>query len=161
MAKLPDWRRASSSWFNWFAVVPVICDGGCAFIPWWWVETRACRCAGGIADVVGAIGAPPGATAAGGAVGVWPNGPYCDCGVPGIPGEPAGRLDSGEDGPGPPGTAWAGPGAPTPGPVRCAQTGAANASAATIATPLKRCFMTLILRCSSGLAEACPTLIVC
>ena len=40
------------------------------------------------------------------------------------------------------------------------QTGAANASAATIATPLKRCFMTLILRCSSGLAEAYPMLIV-
>ena len=101
MAKLPDWRRASSSWFNWFAVVPVICDGGCAFSPWWWVETRACRCAGGIADVV-APGAIPGAIAPGaivaaGALGGKSVAGYC---VP----YAGGRLDDGEEGPGPPGT---------------------------------------------------------
>ena len=30
MAKLPDWRRASSSWFSWAAVVSLIADGGWA-----------------------------------------------------------------------------------------------------------------------------------
>ena len=35
MEKLPDASRVSSSWFSWFAVVPVISDGGCALIPWW------------------------------------------------------------------------------------------------------------------------------
>jgi hypothetical protein len=37
--------------------------------------------------------------------------------------------------------------------VRCAEAGAVIAIAAAIATPLNRYFMTLILRCSSGLAE--------
>jgi hypothetical protein len=65
-------------------------------------------------------------------------------------------LDSGEDGPGPPGGLTPGPvpeGAVAPGPVRCAEAGATIASVATIATPLNKYFMTLILRCSSGLAE--------
>jgi len=98
--KLPAWRRASSSWFNWFAVVPVICDGGCSLIPLWCVEARACRCSGGIADVVppGAIpGAiAPGAVAAGARVGKSVAG-YC------VPND-GGRLEDGEEGPGPPGT---------------------------------------------------------
>ena len=152
MEKLPAATRVSSSWFSWLAVVPVISDGGCALSPWWCVEARACRCAGGSADVV----APgPGAIPGGGiAPGAYPG--YCDAGVPGMPGDPAGRLESGEEGPGPPGGLTPGPvpvAAPAPGPVRCAQTGAANASAATIATPVKRCFMTLILRCSSALTR--------
>jgi hypothetical protein len=158
--KLPDATRASSSWFSWFAVLPVISDGGCAAIPAWCVEARACRCAGGSADVVA-----PGTGTPGTAPETAPAGDpgYPDCGVPGMPGDPAGRLYSGDEGPGPPGGLTAGPvpvGAVAPGPVRCAQTGAANASAATIATPLKRCFMTLILRCSSGLAKGYPTLIL-
>ena len=71
-----------------------------------------------------------------------------------------GRLDNGEEGPGPPGTGWFGPGAPAPGPVRCAQTGVAIASAATIATPFKRCFIGLILCCSSGLTKGYPTFLI-
>ena len=97
-------------------------------------DARAGRCAGGIADD---IPGDPGAVAAGPGYGASREGL-------------AGRLDSGEEGPGPPGTGWFGPGAPTPGPVRCAEAGAAIASAATIATPLKRCFMSLILCCNSG-----------
>jgi hypothetical protein len=89
---------------------------------------RAGRCAGGIADDI------PGAIAAGGGGGY------------GVSREGlGGKLESGEEGPGPPGTGWFGPGAPAPGPVRWAEAGAAIASAATIATPLKRCFMCLIL----------------
>ena len=95
---------------------------------------RAGRCAGGIADD---IPCEPGDIPAGGGVG------YCSPGF-------GGKLESGEEGPGPPGTGWFGPGAPAPGPVRWAEAGAAIASAATIATPLKRCFMSLILCCSSG-----------
>src|SRR5208282_2242112 len=88
---------------------------------------------------------------------------YPDVGVPGMPGNPAGRLYSGEEGPGPPGGLTPGPvvvGAVAPGPVRCAQPGAAIASTATIATPFKRCFMTLVLCCSSGLAKGFPTLVI-
>jgi hypothetical protein len=158
MEKLPDATRASSSWFSWLAVLPLICDGGCSANPWWCVEARACRGGGGSADVVAPGTGTPGTAPA--AAGRGDAG-YRDCGVPGMPGDPCGRLYSGEDGPGPPGGLTAGPvpvGAVAPGPSRCAQTGAANASAATIATPLKRCFMTLILRCSSGLVEAYPTL---
>jgi hypothetical protein len=163
--KLPDATRASSSWFSWFAVLPDIADGGCSLIPAWCVEARAWRCAGGSADVVAPGPGTPGPGTPGTAPEAAPAGDpgYRDCGVPGMPGDPAGRLYSGEEGPGPPGGLTAGPvpvAAPGPGPSRCAQTGAANASAATIATPLKRCFMTLILRCSSGLAEAYPMLIV-
>ena len=51
-AKLPDWRRFSSSWFSWAAVVPLIADGEWAPSPLWCVETRPSRCVGGIADVV-------------------------------------------------------------------------------------------------------------
>jgi hypothetical protein len=153
MEKLPAATRANSSWFSWLAVVPLIADGGCAAIPWWCVDARACRCAGGVADVVasgpGAIpGAIPGAVPAGLYV------PAAGGAYPGAPGP--GRLESGEEGPSPPGGVTPGPVpvvAPAPGPVRCAQTGAANASAATIATPVKRCFMTLILRCSSALTR--------
>ena len=47
MEKLPAATRANSSWFSWLAVVPLIADGGCAAIPWWCVDARACRCAGG------------------------------------------------------------------------------------------------------------------
>jgi hypothetical protein len=101
---------------------------------------RAGRWAGGIADD---MPGDPGAVAAGGGYGASREGL-------------AGRLDSGEEGPGPPGTGWFGPGAPTPGPVRCAEAGAAIASAATIATPLKRCFMSLILCCNSGHATKLP-----
>ena len=98
------------------------------------------RCSAGIADIV--AGATPGAI-----TGANPAGEdgYPDCGVPGMPGDPAGRLNSGEDGPGPPGGLTPGPvpeGAVAPGPVRCAETGATIASAATIAAPLKRYFMT-------------------
>jgi hypothetical protein len=110
-------------------------------------DARAGRCAGGIADDIPGDDIPgdPGAVAAG---------PVPGYGVSreGL----GGRLDSGEEGPGPPGTGWFGPGAPTPGPVRCADTGAAIASAATIATPLMRCFMPLILCCSSGQATKLP-----
>jgi len=147
MEKLPDCRRASSSWFNWAAVLPVIADGGCFSLPTLW-EARAGRWPGGIAELVSPI--DPGAAAA----------PGGGAGYGRSREELGGRLDIGDEGPGPPGTGWLGPGAPTPGPVRCAQTGAAIASAATIATPCKRCFMSLILRCSSRLAEAYPTLIV-
>jgi len=156
MEKLPAATRANSSWFSWFALVPVISDGGCAFSPWWCVEARACRCVGGSADVV-----PPGT----GTPGTIPvaagrgDAGYPDCGVPGMPGDPCGRLYSGEEGPGPPGGLTAGPvpvPAVAPGPLRCAQPGAATASAATIATPLKRYFMTLILRCSSALTRLAP-----
>ena len=63
MEKLPAATRANSSWFSWLAVVPLIADGGCAAIPWWCVDARACRCAGGVADVVASgPGAIPGAT---------------------------------------------------------------------------------------------------
>src|SRR5262249_51694993 len=105
-----------------------------------------------IADVVAADpGAIPGAIAGAGAV--------CGRSVAGywVPTR-GGRLDNGEEGPGPPGRGAFGGGAPTPGPVRWAQTGPANASAATIATPLKRCFMIFILRSGSGLTEAYPRL---
>ena len=148
IAKLPAWRRLSSSWFSWAALVPLIAEGGWAAIPLWCVEARPRRCVGGIADVVGP---GPGAIAGGGAV--------CGRSVAGnwVPTR-GGRLDIGEEGPGPPGRGAFGGGAPTPGPVRWADTGPANASAATIATPLKRCFMILILRCNSGLAEAYPRL---
>ena len=101
---------------------------------------RAGRCAGGIADD---IPCDPGDIPAGG------GGGYCSPGF-------GGKLESGEEGPGPPGTGWFGPGAPAPGPVRWAEAGAAIASAATIATPLKRCFMSLILCCSSGQATKLP-----
>jgi hypothetical protein len=101
---------------------------------------RAGRCAGGIADD---MSDDPGAIADGGGYGTSREGL-------------GGRLESGEEGPGPPGTGWFGPGAPTPGPVRCAEAGAAIASAATIATPLNRCFMSLILCCSSGQATKLP-----
>src|SRR6516164_3467541 len=114
-AKLPDWRRASSSWFSWAAVVPVIASGGWAFIPLWCVEARACRGAGGSADVV-----PGGATPGTGTGDIAAGEPgYCAAGVPGKPGDPAGRLDSGEEGPGPPGGLTPGPvpvRAPGPGP---------------------------------------------
>jgi hypothetical protein len=105
-------------------------------------DARAGRCAGGIADD---IPADPGAVAAGG-------GGYCSPGF-------GGKLDIGEEGPGPPGGTPVGPvvvDAPVPGPVRCADAGAAMASAAIIATPLKRCFMSLILCCSSGQATKLP-----
>jgi hypothetical protein len=129
MEKLPDCRRVSSSAFSWSAVLPVSCvrPPFAAILPF---VARAARCAGGIADD---IPGDPGAIAAGG-------GGY------GVSREGlGGKLESGEEGPGPPGTGWFGPGAPAPGPVRWAEAGAAIASAATIATPLKRCFMCLIL----------------
>jgi hypothetical protein len=100
MEKLPAWRRASSSWFSWSALVPVICDGGCAANPWWCVEARACRCAGGSAEVVSPGTGTPGTTPVAAPAG---DPGYRDCGVPGMPGDPAGRLYSGEEGPGPPG----------------------------------------------------------
>ena len=103
---------------------------------------RAGRCAGGIADDIPDIPGAP-ADGGGGGYGVSREGL-------------GGKLESGDEGPGPPGTGWFGPGAPTPGPVRCAEAGAAIASAATIATPLKRCFMSLILCCSSGQATKLP-----
>jgi len=66
MEKLPAATRASSSWFSCAAVPPVICDGGCAAIPWWCVEARACRGVGGSADVVTpGPGAIPGAAPSG------------------------------------------------------------------------------------------------
>ena len=149
--KLPDWRRASSSWFSRAAVVPVIASGGWAFIPLWCVEARA----GGSADVV-----PGGATPGTGTGDIAAGEPgYCDAGVPGMPGDPAGRLYSGEEGPGPPGGLTPGPvpvGAVTPGPSRWAEAGATIASAATIATPLNRYFITLILPFRT--AAAYPTL---
>lgn len=132
MAKLPACRRASSSRLSWAAVLPASCGPPpLAILPF---VARAGRCAGGIADD---IPDDPGAVADGGGYGVSREGL-------------GGKLESGEEGPGPPGTGWFGPGAPAPGPVRCAEAGAAIASAATIATPLKRCFMSLILCCSSG-----------
>jgi hypothetical protein len=98
MEKLPAWRRASSSWFSWFAVVPDIADGGCAFIPAWCVEARARLCVGGIAEVVApGAGAIPGAIAGGGAVVVKSLAGNC------VPYD-GGRLDDGEEGPGPPGS---------------------------------------------------------
>ena len=93
MEKLPAATRASSSWFSWSALVPAICDGGWAANPWWCVEARACRCAGGSADVV-PIAPGPGAIPAGGCAAA--GGAY-----PGAPGP--GRLESGEEGPSPPG----------------------------------------------------------
>jgi len=129
MEKLPDCRRASSSAFRWAAVLPLswVPPPFAAILPF---VARAGRCAGGIADD---IPGAPGAVAAGGAgYGTSREGL-------------GGKLESGEEGPGPPGTGWFGPGAPAPGPVRCAEAGAAIASAATIATPLKRCFISLIL----------------
>ena len=137
MAKLPDCRRASSSALSWAAVLPPSWVPFAAILPF---VARAGRWAGGIADD---IPGDPGAVADGGGYGVSREGL-------------AGRLDSGEEGPGPPGTGWFGPGAPTPGPVRCAEAGAAIASAATIATPLKRCFMATILCYSSGQATKRP-----
>ena len=136
---MPAWRRASSSAFSWLAVEPVswVRPPFAAILPF---VARAGRCAGGIADD---IPDDPGGIAAGG------GGGYCS------PGR-GGKLDSGDEGPGPPGTATFGPGAPAPGPVRCAEAGTAIASAATIATPLKRCFMSLILCCSSGQATKLP-----
>ena len=121
MEKLPDCRRASSSAFSWAAVLPLswVPPPFAAILPF----------AGGIADD---IPGAPGAVAAGGGYGRSREGL-------------GGKSESGEEGPGPPGTGWFGPGAPAPGPVRCAEAGAAIASAATIATPLKRCFMSLIL----------------
>jgi len=66
MEKLPAATRASSSWFSCAAVPPVIYDGGCAAIPWWCVEARACRGVGGSADVVTpGPGAIPGAAPSG------------------------------------------------------------------------------------------------
>ena len=98
MEKLPARRRASSSWFSWFAVVPAIADGGCAFIPTWCVEARARLCVGGIAEVVApGAGAIPGAIAGGGAV---PGKSLAGNCVP----YDGGRLDDGEEGPGPPGS---------------------------------------------------------
>ena len=67
--------------------------------------------------------------------------------MPGTQGDPCGRLYNGELGPGPPGGLTSGPvpvPAVEPGPERCADTGSAIASAATIATLLKRYFMGLI-----------------
>ena len=67
---------------------------------------------------------------------------------PGITVDPSGRLKSGEDGPKPPGGVTPGPVpvfADGPGPVRCAEAGAAIANAAIIAMPLKRCLMSLVL----------------
>ena len=110
MEKLPAATRANSSWFSWAAVLPVICDGGCAAIPWWCVEARACRCAGGSADVVAPGAIVPGAIPAGGCAA--PGGAY-----PGT--APAGRLYIGEEGPSPPGGVTPGPvpvRAPAPGP---------------------------------------------
>jgi hypothetical protein len=60
-------------------------------------------------------------------------------------------LESGDEGPGPPGGMTPGPvpvHAPGPGPERWAEAGAASASAAIIAMPLKRCFISLILCCN-------------
>jgi hypothetical protein len=57
LEKLPDCRRFNSSWFSCAAVVPLIADGGCAFIPWWCVEARACLRVGGVAEVVSPIDA--------------------------------------------------------------------------------------------------------
>jgi hypothetical protein len=63
LAKLPDCRRANSSWFNWAAVVPLIADGGCFAFPTWCVETwRAGLCIGGVAESVAPI--DPGGIAA-------------------------------------------------------------------------------------------------
>ena len=65
-------------------------------------------------------------------------------------GDPAGTLKSEEEGPNPPGGVTPGP-VPVlaygPGPERCAEAGTAIASAAIIATPLKKCFITSVLRC--------------
>jgi hypothetical protein len=135
MEKLPDCRRDSSWAFSWLATLPVSCVPPplAAILPF---VARAGRWAGGIADD---IPGDPGAVADGGGGGYGTS-------REGL----GGKLESGEEGPGPPGTGWFGPGAPAPGPVRCAEAGAAIASAATIATPLKRCFMSLILCCSSG-----------
>ena len=76
-------------------------------------------------------------------------------------GDPAGALKSEEEeGPNPPGGVMPGP-VPVfaygPGPERCAEAGTAIASAAIIATPLKRCFISLVLRCSGlvRVADAC------
>jgi hypothetical protein len=106
-------------------------------------DARAGRLPGGIADVVPIA---PGDMAPGG-------GGYCSPGF-------GGKLERGEEGPGPPGGVPVGPvevEAPAPGPVRCADAGATIASAAIIATPLRRYFMSLILCCSSGQATKLPT----
>jgi len=97
MEKLPPCTRASSSWFSWFAVVPLIADGGCAAFPTWCVAAwRAGLCAGGIAELVVPIGDPidPGGIAVAG------GDPGYGASLEGL----AGKLDSGEEGPGPPGT---------------------------------------------------------
>ena len=134
MAKLPARRRASSSALSWLAELPVSCVPPFAAILLF--DARAGRWAGGVADDI------PGDAAGG----------YCS------PGR-GGKLESGEEGPGPPGGTPVGPvvvAAPAPGPVRCADAGATIASAATIATPLRRYFMSLILCCSSGQATKLP-----
>ncbi len=132
MEKLPDCRRANSSAFSRLATLPEVCVSPPPLAILLFAG-RAARWAGGIADDGDAT-------------------PGYGASLEGL----GGKSDNGEEGPGPPGTGWFGPGAPAPGPVRCAEAGAAIASAATIATPLKRCFMSLILCCSSGQATKLP-----
>lgn len=93
---------------------------------------RACRCFGGIAEVVsdieggGIAAAGAGAAGAGAAIGR------------------AGELYGVN--PGPPGLGPGMPiGFPPEGLAGCAPTGAENASAAITATPVKRCFMLILL----------------
>ena len=112
-------------------------------------------------DLQGDCGETAGGTARGGRGCVADAGTVPEGAAPGSPGDPAGRLKSEEEGPNPPGGVTPGP-VPVfaygPGLVRCADAGAAIASAAIIATPLKRCFIPLVLRCSSrigkGIADA-------
>jgi hypothetical protein len=112
-------------------------------------------------DLQGDCGETAGGTARGGRGCVAHVGTVPEGAAPGSPGDPAGRLKSEEEGPGPPGGVTPGP-VPVfaygPGPVRCAEAGAAIASAAIIATPLKRCLISMVLRCSSrigkGIADA-------
>ena len=94
---------------------------------------RACRCLGGIAELVSDIEGGGIAAAGAGAEGA---------------GAAAGRAGPELYGvnPGPPGF---GPGIPIAFPPEgltgCAPTGPENASAATTATPVKRCFMLILL----------------
>src|SRR6516162_8889065 len=107
-------------------------------------------------DVQGNCGETAGGTARGGRGCVADAGTVPQGAAPGRPGDPAGRLKSGDEGPGPPGGVTPGP-VPVfaygPGPVRCAEAGTATASAAIIATPLKRCFISVVLCYSSWISK--------
>jgi hypothetical protein len=117
----PACKRASSSWFSWSAVLPV----NCGALPRWcaailpWAIWRAWL--GGIAEVLSGIAG--GAATAEGAIA-------------------AGCVDGGMLTP----PDAFGPRPPCPG--FCAQAGAEKARVVTTATPVRRCFMLLILRCS-------------